>query len=249
MAINSRALAQSWLTAALGIEFPFVSMGKIDSLNLFDPNELVLFEFYRRNPRRYSRALDIGANLGLHSILMAKNTWMVNAYEPDPDTYKLMRRNLQANVYAYGCVETFNAAVHTSHGEMAFIRVQDNLTASHLQGYKDSYGPTDTFMVQTVDCRQLFDWADFAKIDCEGNEADILLTTTPGQMKHLDCMVEVRDEKNAVAIYRHFRDMGVPMYAQCLGWDRIAWGGNMPADRREGSLFIAGQGKPPFIGG
>lgn len=50
------------------LSFPYHSMGAIDSLNLFDLDELIIFSFYWANRNRYKHVLDLGANIGLHSI-------------------------------------------------------------------------------------------------------------------------------------------------------------------------------------
>ena len=41
--------------------------------------------------------IDIGANLGLHSIVMSKCGSAVDAYEPDPNHYDKLMRNLGLN--------------------------------------------------------------------------------------------------------------------------------------------------------
>jgi len=66
------------------IALPYFRMGAVDTLDLFGLDELIIFSFYWTNRNRYRRAADIGANLGLHSILMSKCGWEVDAYEPDP---------------------------------------------------------------------------------------------------------------------------------------------------------------------
>src|SRR3990167_351365 len=241
----SREAAQRYLTRELGITFPYVKMGNIDSLDLFGTSELMILEIYESNPTRWRNVLDIGANLGLHSILMARLGWNVLAYEPDFEHYQRLLANLEAN----DCktVTPTMAAVHTANGEARFVRVLDNLTGNHLLGYKDSYGPREEVLVPIVDCRPLFDWADFAKIDCEGNEAEILLTTTAQQMSHLSCVVEVRNEANARLLYEHFRALGVPLWSQLNNWERVVEFENMPMKNRDGSLFIGHEG--PWQGG
>src|SRR6185437_16219991 len=47
------------------LTFPYEAMGAVDSLSLFDLDELILFSFYSCNRRRYRRVADIGANIGL----------------------------------------------------------------------------------------------------------------------------------------------------------------------------------------
>ena len=234
-----RSAAQSILTESFGpwgkLIFPYVKMGKIDSLDLFGVTELIIFALYLKKKHHYSRVLDIGANLGLHSIIMSRLGWEVQAFEPDPQHYIELTSNLQRNQAE---VQRHNKAVSTQDGLAQFVRVLDNLTGNHLVGCKDSYGPRETITVQTVDCRPLFDWADFAKIDSEGNEADLLLTTTPDQMRHLEAIVEVRNEQNAQAIFEHFIALDVPMYSQKIGWRRVRNLSQMPHQNREGSLFI-----------
>jgi FkbM family methyltransferase len=224
------------------IHLPYVKMGRIDSLDLFGVTELIIMAFYWRNRFRYKKVLDIGANIGLHSILMDRLKWEVKAFEPDYQHYSWLLGNLQRNECMR--VTPYMAAVHTSNGEMNFIRVLNNLTGNHLEGYKDSYGPMEKIIVPTVDCRSLFDWADFAKIDCEGNEAEILLTTTEKQMKHLDIIAEVRNRENAQQILDHFQKIEVPVWSQKNDWKQCTIIESMPHINREGSIFIGH--KPPF---
>ena len=243
-----RELAQDLLCKSFGpygeIHLPFVKMGRIDSLDLFGVTELIIMAFYYQNRFRYKKVLDIGANIGLHSILMHRLGWEVKAFEPDFKHYEWLISNLQRNG-AYK-VKPHMAAVHTSNGEANFIRVLNNLTGNHLEGFKDSYGPRETVIVPTVDCRALFDWADFAKIDCEGNEAEILLTTTEKQMKHLDIIAEVRNEKNAKLIFDHFESIDVPVWSQKNNWFHVERLDQMPHVNREGSIFIGHEAPFPL---
>jgi len=167
---------------------------------------------------------------------MDRLKWDVRAFEPDYQHFSWLISNLERN--RCKSVTPIMAAVHTSSGEMNFIRVLNNLTGNHLEGFKDSYGPTEKIIVPTVDCRNLFDCADFAKIDCEGNEAELLLTTTSKQMKHLDIIAEVRNEANAMKIYDHFKEIEVPIYSQKNQWEKVESLPQMPHLNREGSIFI-----------
>jgi FkbM family methyltransferase len=233
----SRQKAQQFLTEALNIKLPYFSMGKIDSLDLFGPTELMILQLYKHNKSRWSVALDIGANLGLHSILMARLGWTVDAYEPDPGIFKMLVANLAANKSRK--VTAHEAAVHaTTQSHMNFVRVHNNLTGSHLEGFKDSYGPRDTIIVNTVNCADLWNNHDFAKIDSEGNEAELSKTMTEEQMKWMSCVMEVRNETNAAAIFLHFQSIGVPIWAQKVDWQRVKDVSEMPKMNREGSIFV-----------
>jgi hypothetical protein len=72
--------------------FPYHNMGAVDSLNLFDIDELIIFSFYWANRNRYKRVVDIGANIGLHSILLSKCGYEVRSFEPDPEHFKILQR-------------------------------------------------------------------------------------------------------------------------------------------------------------
>lgn len=239
-----RQKAQKFLTDALGIDFPYFSMGKIDSLDLFGSPELMILQLYKENKERWHTVLDIGANLGLHSIMMHKLGWNVYAYEPDPEIFQHLKSNLGANAPS---VKAYPLAVHTQAGEHNFTRVMNNRTGSHLEGFKNSYGPRETISVLTVDCRTLWPGADFAKIDCEGNEAELCLTMNSEDMSHMDCIMEVRNTENASRICAHFMNLGVAMWSQKNNWQQVTNFDQMPMSNRDGSLFVGHN--PPWSGG
>ncbi len=239
----SRERAQALLCDNFGpfgkLDFPYIKMGNIDSLHLFGDTELMILAMYWHNRDRWKSVLDIGANLGLHSICMARMGFEVKAYEPDPEHYKRLIENLRRNASGPGDpVIPINTAVHTSSGTAKFIRVLNNLTGNHLEGYKDSYGPKQEMLVNTVNCRYLWPGTDFAKIDSEGNEAELCKTMTVEDMRHMDCVLEIRNAGNARYIYNHFSELMVPMWAQRIDWGRVHHFDDMPKQNRDGSLFV-----------
>lgn len=239
-----RAKAQALLCEHFGpfgpIKFPYHRMGNIDSLHLFGDTELMILAMYWANRYKWNKVLDIGANIGLHSICMDRMGFEVSAYEPDPYHFATLQENLTANEARN--VTTYCAAVHTQDGSAEFVRVLNNLTGNHLAGFKDSYGPRESIPVVTVDCRALWKWADFAKIDSEGNEADLCLTMTADDLNHMQAVLEVRNEANARLIYNHFQLLEVPMWSQKTNWAKVDRLYEMPKQNREGSVFIGHQG-------
>lgn len=226
------------------LSLPYTKMGAINSLDLFGLDELIIFAFYNANRARYRRVLDIGANLGLHSIIMARCGYSVKAFEPDPWHYGLLVGNLAANGAA--TVEPIRAAVSTADGEAQFVRVLGNTTGSHLAGSKDSYGEKEYFTVATCAVQPLFEWADLAKIDAEGHEKALLLTTTKQIMQKLDIMVEIGNPENARVVFEHFQSIGIGLYAQKVGWGRVQRVTDVPTSHREGSLFISAKPAMPW---
>lgn len=248
----SRERAQSWLCDHLGIQLPYISMGKVDSLDLFGPNEMIIFAFYQHNAGRYKKVLDIGANVGLHSVFMNRLGWDVKAFEPDQEIWKKAIANVSANGKRVGVgylsVTTgqlpVRAAVSDRTGEAQFVRVLHNLTGSHIEGYKESYGPRETITVPVVDCRPLFDWADLAKLDVEGHEGVLLRCVTASHLEHLDLICELRGELEAASVLKHFNSLDCPIYSQKNDWKPVRKLGDMPVKHQEGSIFISKRGGP-----
>jgi hypothetical protein len=65
-------------------------------------------------------------------------------------------------------------------------------------------------------------------------------------MSKLDIMVEVGSAENATAIFKHFKEMGVNMFAQKIGWKPAASAADLPNSHRDGSLFISGKAIMPW---
>lgn len=219
------------------ITFPFTKMGAISTVELFGLDELIIFSFYWTNRKRYRRAADIGANLGLHSILMGKCGWQVKAYEPDPVHAGLLQRNLALN--GSTTVELIEAAMSDQPGTLEFVRVVGNTTSSHLAGAKsNAYGQLERFPVRVESIAAIMPTVDFVKLDAEGQEKIIILGTTAEHWQKTDMMVEVGSAENARAIFDHLQTLGVRAFAQKLGWGEVKTLADMPTSYRDGSLFI-----------
>jgi FkbM family methyltransferase len=226
------------------LEFPYHPMGAIDSLDLFGLDELIIFAFYWKNRSLYGKVADIGANLGLHSIVQSRCGFSVKAYEPDPVHAGLLRRNLALNQIER--VELFQAAVSTQAGKAEFVRVLGNTTGSHLVGAKDSYGEKETFSVDVVPIAPIFAWADLIKMDAEGHEAEMLCSSTAEDWRGTDVMLEVGNAANAQRIFAHLSQLGVRLFAQKIGWSRVQSVEEVPTSHREGSLFASLRQKMPW---
>ena len=219
------------------VVFPFVKMGSISTLELFGLDELIIFAFYWNNRNRYRNAADIGANLGLHSILMAKCGWDVTAYEPDPFHAKRLSSNLELNSITK--VKLAEAAVSDKTGTLEFVRVLGNTTSSHLAGAKNNaYGVLEKFPVKVESIAAIMPTVDFVKMDAEGQEKIIILGTTTEHWRNTDMIVEVGSEENAFAIYQHLQKIGVRAFAQKRGWAEVKSLEDMPTHYKQGSLFI-----------
>jgi len=226
------------------ISLPYTRIGAVDSLDLFGLDELIIFAFYNANRGSYRHVIHIGANLGLHSIVLSRCGFSVKAFEPDAWHYGILSKNLAANGAV--SVQPIEAAVSTQDGEATFVRVLGNTTGSHLAGSKDSYGEREFFTIKTLAVRPLLEWADSAKIDAEGHEKELLPSATAKHLRKLDIMVEIGNAANAKAVFEHVGFIGVGMFAQTLGWNRAERLEDIPTSHREGSLFISAKPAMPW---
>ena len=227
------------------VVIPYQSMGNRDSLNLFDLDELIIFSFYWINRKRYQRVLDLGANIGFHSILLSKCGFTVRAYEPDPAHFALLERNLDLNRSANVTVN--NYAISTESGHREFVRVLENTYGNHLAGSKaNPYGDLERFPVRVEPFQPLMGWADLIKMDVEGEEKEILRTTGHEDWLHTDAMVEVGSPENAEALFQHFNSIGVTQFSQKTGWSRVSKLEDMPINHFEGSLFVSCKDEMPW---
>jgi FkbM family methyltransferase len=224
---------------------PYEKMGAIDSIDLFGLDELLMFAFYYRNKGRYARAADIGANLGLHTILLSMSGCKVESFEPDPEHHAKLNRNLELN--HIGSATVHKAAVSAQDGKMQFIRVLGNTTSSHLAGAKaNPYGDLDKFDVEVLDIRAIVKRVDLLKIDAEGHEAVILNAIPLPDWQNIDAFVEIGSPENAQAVFDHFAATNINIFSQKLGWKRAATITDLPASYKEGGVFISAKQEMPW---
>jgi FkbM family methyltransferase len=122
---------------------------------------------------RDATVLDVGANIGLSTILLARLTGRVVAFEPSPPNVAFLRRNLELN--AIPNVEVVAAAVSDAPGTLRFHVAQFGagshvVAAGHVAGQTM---PTVDVPAIVLDDQNLPPLA-FLKIDAEGHEPNVL---------------------------------------------------------------------------
>jgi len=232
--------AQVGTFGALGlINLPYFTMGAINSTHLFGLDELIIFSFYLKNRHKYKKVADLGANIGLHTIVMSRIGFDVISYEPDPTHFVQLTSNIELNNLETN-PDLRNKAISAIQGEMEFVRVMGNTTGSHLAGSKDSpYGELEKFPVAVDGIQEIFETVDFVKIDVEGHENVLLLATELQNWINTDAIVEVGSEENAIEIFEHFKKINVNLFSQKTAWSKVNSVDNMPKSYKEGSLFIS----------
>jgi FkbM family methyltransferase len=228
------------------IVFPHHSMGAINTTHLFGLDELIIYAFYYRTRHLYKKTADLGANLGLHSILMAKLGFSVTCYEPDPVHFEILTRNLSRNNVSQA-VTPNQAAVSDREGTMEFVRVLGNTTSSHLAGAKsNAYGELEKFPVKVADFSEIMRKADLVKMDIEGHEAHVIQSTTAKKWASCDVMMEINSPQNAEIIWEHIKKLQLNAFAQKGGWGAVRQLADLPSSYRDGSLFLTRRASMPW---
>ena len=227
------------------INFPYFAMGNIDSAKLFGLDEMILFSFYYVNRNRYRKALDLGANIGLHTLVMKKLGFQVTSYEPDSIHIAQFKKVMKLN--DLGIERLMPKAISDKRGTMEYIRILGNTTGSHLLGSKEEvYGATEIVSVEVDDILEVLDKGkfDFVKMDVEGHEVVLLNRITAQSIATTDIMLEIGSEKNAREIFTILIDKKIPAYAQKINWGRVEKLEDLPNHHTHGSLFLSMQGPP-----
>lgn len=126
-----------------------------------------------RQVPRDATVIDVGANIGLSTILLARMAARVIAYEPSPPNVAFLRRNLDLNGITN--VEVRAAAASSEPGTLRFHVAQFG-AGSHVVASGHVSGAT----IPTVDVPavrlddEAFPPIAFIKIDAEGHEPDVL---------------------------------------------------------------------------
>ena len=129
-----------------------------------------------RHVPRTAPVIDVGANIGLSTILLARLTGHVTAYEPSPPNAAFLRRNLARNGIANVTVK--EAAASSAPGTVSFHVAQYGagshvVAAGHVAG--ERIGTVEVPAV-TLDDAELPSGTPvaFIKMDAEGHEPDVL---------------------------------------------------------------------------
>ena len=226
------------------IIFPYYSFGKVKSHYHLEYREFVLFAIYKKILSKYSRFLDVGGNLGLHSIVASKISDLeIHYIEPDPIHFEEARNRFSLNEIGNRIVMKQLAASNFD-GQASFVRLNDNTTGSHLSGSRSNvFGPTESFEVEVSRLRKLIsqNGRTLAKIDIEGSEFDALSDISDEEWERLDSVVEITDINSAQKIYDLASSKNLKIFSQKISWNIASELSDLPHRWNEGSVLISRQ--------
>jgi FkbM family methyltransferase len=190
----------------------------------------------------YDSVADLGANIGVHSMILCELGYSVSAYEPDPQTSQIAEKlvsqvKLSSQISWNQCAvvpDTFMDA------DATFVRVLGNTTSSHVKGAKSPYGALEEFKVPTERFSNILRGCTLVKLDVEGLEAELFQSIKLQDGYALpDILAEIGTEDNAEAVFDSASSLGLNIFAQKINWSRVESARSMPTSYREGSVFIS----------
>ena len=157
---------------------------------------------------------DIGANIGLTSILFSKLCSKVVSFEPSPSTYRILTKNLEINNIKN--VLSVNAGLGDKN-ETSTITFASNMRSGGF--ISDQVRPIADHTTESITIKRLDDvWSDyderldFVKIDVEGFEGHVIKGAKEVLKKYKPTVVL---ELNHWCL-NAFRNITVPVYFELL---------------------------------
>lgn len=118
---------------------------------------------------------DLGAHWGYFSLLASKlvgTQGKVMAFEPMPENYSRLQRNVRAN--GIENLNIFHLAISDHNGQIKFSNTDDSFANSYLNVGDKSGVLVDTVSLDSFAQEEKNTPPDFIKIDVEGAELDVL---------------------------------------------------------------------------
>jgi FkbM family methyltransferase len=146
----------------------YLDKNDVMQMSLFD-YEPIETDIIKSNVKENDIVVDVGANIGYFTLLMAKNNSRVFSYEPAPDNFKILQKNVHQNNFSQN-VTLHNTAVSNFIGTSK-LYLQEKHTGGHQLGF-DRFQTNNSIEVPVT--KLDLDRIDFAKIDVEGSELNVL---------------------------------------------------------------------------
>jgi FkbM family methyltransferase len=215
---------------------PAIKMGNINTADLFIIHEVILFQKYKNLSSKYLNFIDIGANIGIHSLIARDLGYSVRAYEPDPETFKILKGIVVENG---GGIDIINAAISSFSGKSIFIRCDDNLTASGLSSStKKFYGKKTEIEVNVEHIGGIDLSNSIVKIDAEGSELNILKAINFKKIRNVKFFIEISNEESREGLWTFFSKNKLSLISQKVGWKAPLSIDELPKSWREGSIEV-----------
>jgi FkbM family methyltransferase len=173
-----------------------------------------------------SVVLEFGANIGVYTEILAKTGASVEAYEPDPTAFELLRRRVRGfeNVKLHASAVSDRSGVSTlyRHSQFDDDPVLKSQSSSMLSS-KHNVSPESGIEISCVDIEEIFcsfEHIDLMKMDIEGFEIPVLNRLLDTGLADRVSMgfIEVHDrkdpslERDTALLRKRFEQMNLNQY-------------------------------------
>lgn len=139
-------------------------------------------------------AIDVGAYIGTHSVIMSTCCSEVHSIEPQPFIYNCLIQNVGKNV------KTYNNCAYSTDGEEKIFMATNNGRAS-LQDFRPRLTNAEKVKIKTITIDSLNLSPKLIKIDTEGSEFCVLKGAEETIRKHEPHIVIECWKKNVTKLY------------------------------------------------
>lgn len=188
-------------TVITGFKNDLITNGHKTTNNFY---EFQMLEFIRDNIPK-GVMVDVGANIGNHTIFLAKYcATKVMAFEPFPDTFKLLDKNITDNGLQFNVIAS-NYGLSDNYESVFMKSVNGNAGMNKV----DSEGDAPVQLIAFDLILDLDRPITLIKLDCEGYEEKALLGMIETVKKYKPALfIECQTEKELVAISKILIPLG-----------------------------------------
>ncbi len=175
----------------------------VDKRNFFDYGTLrELQPYIKKNPV----ILDIGANIGNHSVYWAleSSTKRIYSFEPIKETFNILKKNVEINGLS-NKIKIFNVGLSNQkiNGSISFFD-HTNIGGTHVK--QDPKGNLSLDKLDNIKIEE--DVVDFIKIDVEGHELEVLQGAKETLLKYKPVIfIETFPDKKP-KVHKYLIDLG-----------------------------------------
>lgn len=146
---------------------------RLSAYGIFEPSET---EIVKKGIKKGDIVLDIGAHIGYYTLIFAKlvgEKGRIFAFEPDPDNFDLLSKNITANKYQN--VTLVRKGVLNKNGKAKLYLSQDNTGDHRIYDHRDSRKSIEIETIRLDDYFKNYKGRiDFIKMDIEGVEGSAI---------------------------------------------------------------------------